>query len=63
MAARSHPTRTLHVAFLLFGVGLLAVVAIFVLAALGHTAPWLWAVSMAFPAGLALAVVHVIRRR
>ncbi|GAA3026924.1 hypothetical protein [Actinokineospora globicatena] len=63
MAAQSHPSRTLHIAFALFGVGLLAVVAIFVLAAMGHTAPWLWAVSMAFPVGLALAVVHVVRRR
>ncbi|GLZ42571.1 hypothetical protein Acsp05_61950 [Actinokineospora sp. NBRC 105648] len=53
----------MRVAFLLFAVGLLAVVAIFVLAALGQHAPWLWGVSMALPAGLVVGVVHVVRQR
>ncbi|SDD27904.1 hypothetical protein [Actinokineospora iranica] len=63
MTASTHGDRALRVAFLLFAVGLLAVVAIFVLAAVDRQAPWLWAVSMGLPAGLVVGVVHVVRRR
>ncbi len=55
--------RTMPVAFLLFAVGLLAVVAIFVLSAMGRHAPWLWGVSMGLPLGLVVGVVHVVRKR
>ncbi|MGW5055518.1 hypothetical protein [Actinokineospora sp. NPDC004072] len=53
--------RTMIAAVALFTVGLLAVVAIFVLAALDRQASWLWAVSMALPVGLGVAVAHVVR--
>ncbi|GGS15684.1 hypothetical protein GCM10010171_04720 [Actinokineospora fastidiosa] len=45
----------------LFTVGLLAVIAIFVLGALDRQASWLWAVSMALPIGLGVAVAHIVR--
>ncbi|MGQ0837010.1 hypothetical protein [Actinokineospora sp.] len=63
MTVRARDTRTLSVAFALFAVGLLAVVAIFVLAAMNRQAPWLWAVSMGLPIGLIVGVAHVVRRR
>lgn len=55
--------RTMTAAVALFTVGLLAVIAIFVLGALDRQASWLWAVSMALPIGMGLAVVHAVRNR
>lgn len=55
--------RTMTAAVALFTVGLLAVIAIFVLSALDRQASWLWAVAMALPIGMGVAVVHAVRRR
>ncbi|WP_026422953.1 hypothetical protein [Actinokineospora inagensis] len=63
MPAQTHPSPTLRLAFLLFAVGLTAVAAIFVLAAFNLHAPWLWPITMAFPTGFAVALLHTIRRR
>ncbi|MCG8916766.1 hypothetical protein L6E12_13295 [Actinokineospora sp. PR83] len=57
----ARPSRVFTTALVLFAVGLLAVVAIFVLAAVDRQAPWLWGVSMALPLGLVLAVVSTVR--
>ncbi|MDQ3576695.1 MAG: hypothetical protein M3443_03650 [Actinomycetota bacterium] len=54
--------RMLPVALVLFAVGLLAVVAIFVLSAVGQQASWLWAVSMLLPVGLILGLIGIVRR-
>jgi hypothetical protein len=51
------------VAVALFAIGLLAVISIFVLGALDRQASWLWAVTMALPVGLGVAVVHAVRQR
>ncbi|HVK25237.1 MAG TPA: hypothetical protein VM677_28095 [Actinokineospora sp.] len=53
----------LTAAFVLFAVGLLAVVAIFVLAAADRHASWLWILIMGLPVGLLLGVGHVVRAR
>ncbi|WP_018682565.1 hypothetical protein [Actinokineospora enzanensis] len=63
MTAQTHGSRTMFVAFLLFALGLLAVVAIFVLSAFHRHAPWLWAATMALPLGLVVGIFHVVRRR
>ncbi|OLR89871.1 hypothetical protein [Actinokineospora bangkokensis] len=63
MTAPARRSRAFTAGLVLFAVGLLAVVAIFVLAALGGQAPWLWAVSMLLPLGLVVAVVDTVRRR
>ena len=57
--ARRAPMLT--TALVLFAVGVLAVVAIFVLAAVDRHASWLWGVSMALPLGLVVAVVSTVR--
>ncbi|PPK70521.1 hypothetical protein V5P93_000599 [Actinokineospora auranticolor] len=63
MTAQTHRDLPMRVAFLLFGLGLLAVVAIFTLSLFDRHASWLWAVSMALPAGLVLGVVRLVRNR
>ncbi|MFC5286965.1 hypothetical protein ACFPM7_07870 [Actinokineospora guangxiensis] len=55
--------RTMTVAVALFAIGLLAVISIFVLGALDRQASWLWAVTMALPIGMGVAVVHAVRKR
>ncbi|CRK61307.1 hypothetical protein [Alloactinosynnema sp. L-07] len=55
--------RMLTAAFALFALGLLAVIAIFVLAATDRHAPWLWILTMGLPLGLLLGVGHVVRGR
>ncbi|WP_156757565.1 hypothetical protein [Actinokineospora pegani] len=63
MTAPARRTVVFNAALALFGIGLVAVVAIFVMSMAGVHAPWLWAVSMAFPIGLMLAVWDTVRNR
>lgn len=53
------------VAVVLFVIGLIAVVAVFGLYAAGHSnlTVWLYVAAMLLPAGLALAVLSVVRKR
>lgn len=63
MSVPARRTRMVSIAVALFALGLLAVIAIFVLAATGVHAPWLWAVTMLAPVGLVLALVDAVRSR
>ncbi|WP_424184095.1 hypothetical protein ACOBQX_19445 [Actinokineospora sp. G85] len=63
MTAPARRTVVFNAALALFALGLVAVVAIFVLGMADIHAPWLWAVSMAFPLGLTLAVWDTVRNR
>lgn len=63
MTDTARGNRMLTIAFVLFAIGLVAVVAIFVLAAMDKQAPWLWMVTMGLPLGLILGIGHAVRRR
>ncbi|GAB3870042.1 hypothetical protein GCM10029964_003680 [Kibdelosporangium lantanae] len=56
-------SKLLPTAITLFGVGLLAIVAIFVLYATGERNPsvWLYVAAMLLPLGLALGIFSVVR--
>jgi peptidoglycan/LPS O-acetylase OafA/YrhL len=64
MNAPARGNRLLTVAVAMFGVGVAAVVAIFVLFATGSTdlPPWLWGPAMLVPVALLLGLVAVVRR-
>jgi hypothetical protein len=57
-------SKLLPIAITLFGVGLLAIVAIFVLYATGERNPtvWLYIAAMLLPLGLALGIFSAVRR-
>jgi phosphatidylglycerophosphate synthase len=58
-------SKLLPIAIALFGVGLVAIVAVFGLYAAGerNLTVWLYVAAMLLPVGLALAVFSVVRRR
>jgi phosphatidylglycerophosphate synthase len=58
-------SKLMPAAITLFGVGLLAIIAVFGLYAAGerNLTVWLYIAAMLLPVGLALAVFSVVRRR
>jgi phosphatidylglycerophosphate synthase len=58
-------SKLLPIAIALFGVGLVAIIAVFGLYAAGerNLTVWLYVAAMLLPVGLALAVFSVVRRR